>query len=92
MDTLGQIYRNIADYYGNDVSVVYLDPRNHLSIAGYLIKQCRHGKIGITELAKSLLFGIRRMAVFYNGKWINSDQETSADLILARIKELHEMR
>lgn len=92
MEVLGKIYRQIMTHYGDKVNVVYLDPRNHLSIAGYLLKQSQSGNIGISGLLKSIFFGIRRMAVFYNGTWVNPDKETDACEILKRIQNLHDKR
>jgi hypothetical protein len=90
MEQMGRIYRKIQEVYGNRVSIVYLDPRNHFSIAGYLIRQWKTRKIGVSDLFKSVFFGIRRGAVFYNGKWLNQDQLTEVDVILRRIELVRE--
>ncbi|HEX7065772.1 MAG TPA: hypothetical protein VF199_11950 [Bacillales bacterium] len=90
MEQIGAVYREVEDVFGDDVSVIYLDPRNHFSIAAYLLKQWKRGTIGFQEFCRSLFFGIRRGAFFYNGRWINRDQTLNKEKILARVKAIRE--
>ncbi|HET7628851.1 MAG TPA: hypothetical protein VFK44_10725 [Bacillales bacterium] len=88
MGEVGAIYRNIRATYGESVSIVLLDPRNHFSIAAYLLKHWRRRKIGTTSLLRSLLFALRRKAVFYNGSWLNPDGVTNAEIIVERMESM----
>ncbi|HEU5139994.1 MAG TPA: hypothetical protein VFT51_08475 [Bacillales bacterium] len=90
MEQIGAVYREIEDVYGDDVSVIYLDPRNHFSIAAYLLKQWKTGSIGVQEFCRSLFCGIRRGSFFYNGRWINRDQTLNKEKILTRVQAIRE--
>ncbi|HEX7064826.1 MAG TPA: hypothetical protein VF199_07135 [Bacillales bacterium] len=90
MEQIGAVYRKIDEVYGDGISILFLDPRNHFSIAAYLLKQWKKGSIGFQEFGRSLFLGIRRGAFFYNGLWINSDQTLNKDEILTRVQAIRE--
>jgi hypothetical protein len=90
MEQIGEIYRKIYELYGEELSITYLDPRNHFSIIAYLLRKWKAGSIRFPEMCKSLFFGIRRGAFFYNGHWINPDQSLDKQKILQNIQWIRE--
>lgn len=90
MEQIGVVYRRIHQQYGDEIDVTYLDPRNNFAILGYLLRRWKGRFIHFPEFCKSLFFGIRRGAFFYNGHWMNPDQTIDGGKILAQIKGIRE--
>lgn len=88
MRETGKIYQQIAERYGDRVNVVYVDPRNTISIIDYMFRQLRYKRIGFLSMLKNTFLGSRRGAVFLNGHWLNRHSSTDEDLIMNIQQEL----
>lgn len=88
MEQIGRIYRDVRQMYENDISVTYMDPRNHFAIAGYLLGHWKNGSLRPADLLRSFCFGIHRGAVFYNGFWLNPDRSLDEREIVERIERI----
>ncbi len=86
MQEIGVLYQQIVKEYGDQVNVVYADPRNLISIAVHMFSQVRHGRIGLLEVFKNLFWRARRGAVFMNGRWLNKYRQSNNEL-LKRIQQ-----
>ncbi|WP_261130152.1 hypothetical protein [Bacillus sp. Marseille-Q3570] len=87
MQEIGVLYQQIVKEYGDQVNLVYADPRNLISIAVYMFSQVRHGRIGLLDVLKNLFWRARRGAVFMNGRWINNNHSQSNKELLKRIQQ-----
>ncbi|UII58474.1 hypothetical protein LS684_23070 (plasmid) [Cytobacillus spongiae] len=73
--SLGELYRESIDTYGEKVSIIYCDPRNFLSIFIYFIRQAGRKKLPLHKVAFSILFHIKREAIFINGHFLKEKRE-----------------
>ncbi|WP_408009537.1 hypothetical protein ACJROX_04345 [Pseudalkalibacillus sp. A8] len=81
MEEIGILYQQIVNEYGDQMDLVYADPRNLISIAAYMFGHVRHGKIGLLEVMKNLFWRARRGAVFLNGRWLNDRARTNEEIL-----------
>lgn len=88
MEQLGTIYRRIREVFKEDVTMIYADPRNLLTIGHYHFSQWKKQRISFLKMLRGLFIGVRRCAVFYNGHWVNEQGEMDSDIIIDRMKEL----
>ncbi|MBW3114430.1 MULTISPECIES: hypothetical protein [Bacillaceae] len=68
---LAGLYCETAEKYGEAVQIIYCDPRNMLSIVYYMGRQVWRKQIPFFTACYSLLFHIKREAIFINGHYLS---------------------
>ncbi|MFG6121176.1 hypothetical protein [Thalassobacillus sp. B23F22_16] len=81
---MGRIYRQILIDYGDKVNIIFLDPRNLLSIAGYFITQANKGNISWLEGLSHFFLHIKFNAIFIDGQYLR-DSNNYDTLIKERL-------
>ncbi len=89
MEDIGVLYQQIVKEYGDQMDLIYADPRNLISIAAYMLGQVLHGKIGLLEVVKNLFWRARRGAVFLNGRWLNDRTRTNEEILTLIQQEMN---
>ncbi|MCF6136209.1 hypothetical protein [Pseudalkalibacillus berkeleyi] len=88
MRETGEVYRNIVEQFGDQIEVIFVDPRNSISIMDYMFRQLRKRKINVWTMLKNTFVGSRRGAIFLNGHWLNSNARSNEDIYLNISEEL----
>ncbi|MBN8193112.1 hypothetical protein JI667_13250 [Bacillus sp. NTK074B] len=78
---LGRLYCETAEKYGEAVSIIYCDPRNMLTIVYYMGRQVRRKGIPFFTACYSVLFHIKREAIFINGHYLRDKQSYHATIL-----------
>ncbi|MGM7700190.1 hypothetical protein ACSVDE_00625 [Pseudalkalibacillus sp. Hm43] len=81
MRETGKVYQEIVERFGDRLDVIYVDPRNTISIMDYMFRQLKRRQIGFTAMIKNTFWGSRRGAVFLNGHWMNQASQSIETLV-----------
>ncbi len=77
---LGYLYQKTEQEYGEQVDVMFFDPRNLLAIALYFWKQGRWGRIRWLQALSHFVLHIRYNAIFINGHLVMNEGEYEKEL------------
>ncbi|MFB4164923.1 hypothetical protein ACE1TI_14105 [Alteribacillus sp. JSM 102045] len=88
MEEIGVLYRELRALYGDEIEIIYLDPRNTFSIIGYFLRHWKAGSIRFSECCKAVFFEVRRCSFFYNGQLLNPDKTWEKEKLLQKLEEV----
>jgi hypothetical protein len=88
MNQMGEIYRHLANKFGDSIELEIIDPRNSISFFALLLREKRVRKISWRSFIHTVLYGQSKQSIIINGQLFSKGVLPSIQDIEARIEDI----
>lgn len=85
MNQMGEIYRHLAQRFGNEVEIEIIDPRNSISFFVILLREKRVRKGSWRSFIHTALYGQSKQSIIINGQLFSKGELPSIQEIEDKI-------